>query len=285
MLKRRIAAAVIVQDGIAVQSVGFQRYLPVGRPEIAVEFLSHWGADEIVLLDISASRQGRVVSPELVKRVAARCLVPLAIGGGIGSVEDIDRLLQAGADKVCINRALFQAPDFVTAAAQKFGNQCVVASIDVQGGEVYDYLSASTAGLDPLTFARRAESLGAGEILLNAVERDGRRGGFDVDLNAVVSAGLTIPVIALGGAGTPGHFREVFQRTNVRAACAANFFHHSEHSIIRLKAALLNDGPAVRLETGATYAEAACDGEGRLLKKSDDELERLLYIRIEKEII
>jgi len=285
MLKRRIAAAVIVKDGIVVQSIGFQRYLPVGRPEIAVEFLSHWGADEIILLDISATRQRRVVSPELVKRVAARCLVPLAVGGGIGAVEDIERLLQAGADKVCINRALFQAPEFVTAAAQKFGNQCVVASIDVAGGMVYDYLKASTGGLDPLTFARRVESLGAGEILLNAVERDGQRGGFDVELNAVVSAGLTIPVIALGGAGTPGHFKEVFERTNVRAACAANFFHYSEHSIIRLKAALLNDGPAVRLETSATYEDASSDGEGRLIKKSDDELERLLYIRIEKEII
>ena len=181
--------------------------------------------------------------------------------------------------------ALFQAPDFVTAAAQKFGNQCVVASIDVAGGKVYDYPTASAGNLDPLVVARRAESLGAGEILLNAVERDGRRGGFDIDLNAVVSAGLTIPVIALGGAGTPVHFKQVFERTNVRAACAANFFHYSEHSIIRLKAALLNDGPAVRLETSATYGDASCDDEGRLLKKSDDELERLLYIRIEKEII
>lgn len=285
MLKRRIAAAVIVKDGIAVQSIGFQRYLPVGRPEIAVEFLSHWGADEIVLLDISATRQRRVVAPELVKRVAVRCLVPLAVGGGIGCVEDIDRLLQAGADKVCMNRALFQAPDFVTTAAHKFGDQCVVASIDVSGGKVYDYLTASAGGVDPLTFARRAESLGAGEILLNAVDRDGRRGGFDVALNATVSAGLRIPVIALGGAGTPEHFREVFQRTNVRAACAANFFHYSEHSIIRLKAELLKDGPAVRLETSATYGDATCDAEGRLLKKPDEELERLLYIRIEKEII
>jgi cyclase len=217
--------------------------------------------------------------------VSARCLVPLAVGGGIGSVEDIDRLLQAGADKVCVNRALLQAPELVAAAAQKFGNQCVVASIDVSGGEVHDYLKGSTGGLDPLAFARRAEGLGAGEILLNAVARDGRRGGFDIELNAAVSAGLTIPVIALGGAGTPEHFREVFQRTNVRAACAANFFHYSEHSIIRLKAELLNDGPTVRLETSATYGGATSDGEGRLLKKSDDELERLLYIRIEKEII
>jgi imidazole glycerol-phosphate synthase subunit HisF len=285
MLKRRIAAAVIVKDGIAVQSIAFSRYLPVGRPEVAVEFLSQWGVDEIVLLDISATREGRVVSPELVKRVAARCLVPLAVGGGIGSVEDIDGLLQAGADKVCVNRALSRTPEFVTAAAQKFGNQCIVASIDVRAGKVHDHLSSSAVNLGPLAFARRAEALGAGEILLNAVDRDGQRNGFDLDLNAEVSAGLTIPVIALGGAGRPTDFQEVFQRTQVRAACAANFFHYSEHSVIRLKAELVNNDLAVRLETSATYREASCDGEGRLLKKADQELERLLYIRIEKETI
>jgi cyclase len=285
VLKRRIAAAVIVKDGIAVQSIDFRRYLPVGRPEIAVEFLSQWGVDEIILLDISATREGRVVSPELVKRVAARCLVPLAVGGGIGTVEDIDGLLQAGADKVCINRALVRTPDFVTAAAQKFGNQCIVASIDVRGGKVHDYLGETTTKLDPLDLARRAEALGAGEILLNAVDRDGQRNGFDIELCSQISAGLTIPVIALGGAGRPAHFQDLLRRTQVRAACAANFFHYSEHSVIRLKSELVGSDLNVRLETSATYREASSDAEGRLLKKPDEELERLLYIRIEKEII
>jgi cyclase len=285
MLKRRIAAAVVVKDGLAVQSLGFDRYLPVGRPEIAVEFLSQWGADEIVLLDITATREKRVVSTELIKRVSARCLVPLAVGGGITSVEDIDGLLQAGADKVCVNQALFADGGFITAAARKFGNQCIIASIDVRGGRVFDHLAGRPTELEPLALARRAEALGAGEILLNVVDRDGARSGFDIGLNAAVSAGVTIPVIALGGAGQPAHFEELLRKTGVQAACAANFFHYSEHSIIRLKAELVKKGLLVRLETSATYAEGASDAEGRLLKKSDETLEHLLYVRIEKEII
>jgi cyclase len=264
----------------------------VGRPEIAVEFLNQWGIDEIIMIDISARRAGLVISPELVKRASASCLVPLTVGGGIGRLADIDALLQAGADKVCMNRVLRDDPAFVTEAARKFGNQCIVASVDALAEpgrdgafRVYDYLGGGTAGADLGGWLAEAEARGAGEVLLNAVHRDGSREGFDIALIRAASARLTIPVIALGGAGHVSHFKQALRDTTAQAVCAANFFHYMEHSVIATKAALVRDKIAVRLETKATYADAALDAAGRLAKRPDDVLEHLLYVRIEKEII
>jgi cyclase len=289
MLRRRVVAALVVREGIVVQSLGFSRFLPVGRPEIAAEFLNQWGVDEILLVDISATRNATTISAELVRRVSRACFVPLTVGGGIRRVEDIDALLQAGADKVSLNRVIHERPELVTTAARKFGDQCIVASLDVKsdggGPRIYDYLTGRCRHQDPVELARHVQGLGAGEILLNAVDRDGAGKGFDVAMNAAVSAAVTIPVIAMGGAGHPAHFPEVFDRTGVRAACAGNFFHYTEHSVVTTKAELVRRGQRVRLETKATYADAEFDPAGRLSKKPDDVLERLLYVRIEKEVI
>lgn len=292
MLKRRIAAALLVKDGWVVQSMGFHRYLPVGRPEIAASYLNQWGVDEIILLDLSATRRGEVICDKMVRRVSETCLVPLAVGGGIQRIEHIDRLLQAGADKVCLNQLLMREPELVTSAALKFGNQCIVASLDViaeagapSGYAVYDYLAARSRGIDVLAQAQRLEALGAGELLLNAVGRDGTGQGFEVELYRRLASQVGIPVIALGGAGSLDHFAELFDHSQVRAACAGNFFHYTEHSVITTKAHLKRLGHTVRLETQADYRDAAFDQSGRLEKKPEDFLERLLYVRIEPEVI
>ena len=289
MLKRRIIALVVISDNIAVQSIGFRQYLPLGRPEIAIEYLVRWGVDEIILVDISASRGERGPNNEMVRRVSMNCHVPLTVAGGIKSVRQIGELLASGADKVCINHAARSKPSFITDAASQYGNQCVVASIDVAMGKnnepwVYDYLKSSLTDEKPTDQARWMQEAGAGEILLNSVERDGSYLGYDNELIASVLDATTIPIIAVGGAGIPAHFVESFSVTGISALAAANIFHFWEHSITVIKSQIDLDVP-IRRETGFNYFEARTDPEGRLLKKHDNDLEQMLYVKINQEVI
>ncbi len=289
MLKRRVVAVVNVQDGIAVQSVGFKKYLPVGRPEIAVEFLGQWGIDEIVLIDISATKRGDGPDMKMVERVAKKCFVPLTVGGGINQLRHVDQLIHGGADKVSLNHALYENSGLVSEIGKVFGAQCVVVSIDTinkaSGYRVYDYLGEYKTSHSVKHYAQLAAEWGAGEILLNSVDRDGAGIGFDTHLVSDVCEAVNIPVICVGGAGSPQHFVEVFKSTKVHAAAAANFFHFSEHSVTVTKSALAKEGIPIRHDTHADYASAMLDSRGRLLKKSDAELENLLFERIEKEVI
>lgn len=289
MLKKRVVAVVIVRDGIAVQSIGFKRYLPVGKPEIAVEFLGQWGVDEIVLIDISASTRGDGPDTKMVERVAKRCFVPLTVGGGINQLRHVDQLIHGGADKVSLNHALYENSGLVSEVGKVFGAQCVVVSIDAiktaNGYHVYDYLDKCETSHSVKNYARLAAEWGAGEILLNSVDRDGSGIGFDTVLIGELCESVNIPVICVGGAGSSQHFVEVFESTKVHAAAAANFFHFSEHSVTVTKSALAKSGILIRHDTHADYASAMLDSRGRLLKKSDAELENLLFERIEKEVI
>jgi cyclase len=288
MLKKRIIANVVVKDGIVVQSINFNKYLPVGKPEIAIDFFNRWGVDEIIYTDISASVNGNIPDCELVKRMSAKCFVPLTVGGGISDIPHIRELMHCGADKISLNSAAFRNPKLVTAAAHIFGNQCIVISIDavlVNGKYfVYDYQSKSPTDLSPEKFAGFMEEKGAGEILINSVDRDGSYLGFDHQLINSVCNAVDIPVICCGGAKNAGDFIEVFKHTGVSAAAAANFFHFSEHSIIKTKASIIPHIP-LRLDTQATYSEANFDQDYRLLKKPDNVLEDMLFTKIEKEII
>lgn len=288
MLRKRIVATLVVCEGIVVQSLGFRCYLPVGRPAIAVEFLSDWGADEIVLLDISASRQGRGPDYAMVRDAARKCRVPLTVGGGITGIEHITELIHCGADKVCVNQVLFQQAGFVAAAARVFGNQCIIGSIDAcsvaQGYRVYDYLSGGVRNLAPAEFARRLQEEGIGEIFINSVDRDGSYAGFDLALVNEVCAAVSVPVICCGGAGKARHFVDVLTNTGASAAAAGNMLHFTEHSIITLKAMISGSVP-VRHESAASYAGSLFDEDGRLRKKDDAELEAMRFIRIEKEVI
>jgi len=289
MLKRRIIATVVVLDGIAVQSIGFCRYLPLGRPEIAVEFLDRWGVDEINLVDISASRAMRGPDNDMVMRVAKNCHVPLTVAGGIHNNDQIGQLLSSGADKVVINTAARSEPKFVTSAAQLFGNQCIVVSIDAIRDEqgdlwVYDYLEGALISEVPADQAVRMQDAGAGEILLNSVDRDGSYSGFDLGLIASVVNAVTVPVTAAGGAGQPAHFADGFTSTGVSGLAAANFFHFWEHSITIMKSCLDESIP-IRRETAFDYTNSVTDLTGRLKKKSDEALKKMLYIQVDKEVI
>lgn len=280
---------VIVRDGIAVQSIGFRRYLPLGRPEIAVEFLDRWGIDEIVLADISASRAGRGPDDEMVRRVARTCNVPLTVAGGISSTDHISRLLSSGADKVAINHAARAAPELITKAAHLFGTQCVVASIDAAPDcagvhRVHDYIAGKLTHDTPAELAHRMQEIGAGEILLNSVERDGSYRGFDIALIRSVVEAVTLPVIAVGGAGNLWHFTEAFSTTGVSALAAGNIFHFWEHSVTIVKSSI-NLAIPIRRETNFSYSDAQTDPDGRLRKKSDETLQQMLYFRIKPEVI
>lgn len=288
MLKKRIVAILVIKDGMLVQSLGFSQYLPVGSPQVAVEFLDEWGIDEIILLNISATRNGDHPDYRMVRNVAMRCKVPLAVGGGISSVDQIFELMRSGADKISFNQAGLHRPELIVEAAKIFGDQCVVVSIDaikVNGNYcVYDYLQRKPRQELVVDFAKYLQDIGAGEILINSIDRDGAKSGFDLDLINSICDAVKVPVICCGGVGRPQHFIEALNNTNVSAVAAANFFHFTEHSVTMAKA-LINRTTPVRHETYFRYNNSHFDSSGRLLKRDERELEELLYFRIEKEII
>lgn len=288
MLKKRVVASVIVRNGIVVQSVGFERYLPVGRPDIAIEFLNSWGIDEIILLDISASKSNYRPDANMVKKASKKCYVPLTVGGGIKNIEHITELMHCGADKISLNQAAINNRSLITDAAHIFGDQCVVVSIDAvktsQGYKIYDYINKKSLDLIPSDFARELQERGAGEILINSVDRDGSYAGYDLQLIDDVCSKVSIPVTSAGGAKNAYDMITVFEKTAVSAASAANFFHFTEHSVNTTKA-VINKKLKIRLETFADYKDNLFDNNLRLVKKTDKDLEDLLYIKIEKEII
>jgi imidazole glycerol-phosphate synthase subunit HisF len=289
MLNKRLGGAVIVKNGIAVQSIGFNKYLPIGKPEIVVEFLNKWGIDEITILDISASSKKKSFDIELLKRCSKFSFVPIAVGGGIKSINDIDELIKNGADKVCLNNSLFVNLDLLKRAAEKYGNQCIVAVVDfvkIEGQYfVYDYRKKSSTGIKVSDWVKILEDNNAGEILLQSIDRDGMYNGFDINMYKDVSAISNIPIIALGGAGSPNHFVELFDNTNISAAYAGNYLNFTEHSVITIKSVLLRNRIKIRLETNANYNDFNITDNNRIDKKSDDILEKLLYTKIEKEVI
>lgn len=289
MLKRRIVGVLIVKDNIVVQSIGFSRYLPVGNPEIVAEYLNQWGADEIILLDITATRNGRPPNFDLITKVAKHCRVPLTVGGGITTIEHIHKLMHCGADKVSFNHLALQNPQFLQHASSIFGTQSVVASIDAcifEGSyRVYDYSKDKILNVSPSDLASRLQTFGVGEIFLNSVDRDGKKSGFDIPLINHTNAQLSIPLIVSGGAGSPDHFVEVLSKTSASAVAAANIFHYFEHSLTIVKSQLMKYGHLIRFDEANLYEDSECDNLGRLMKKPDKCLESLLFQRIEEEKI
>ena len=288
MLKKRIAASLIIKDGIVVQSIGFKKFLPVGKPDIAIEFLNQWGIDEIILLDISATKNNLEPDYKMIKNAALNSHVPLTIGGGIKNVDQMKELMHCGADKIAINYAALTNRDLISEAAHVFGDQCVVVSIDAvkenDKYRVFDYVNKKTLDISVDKIAAEFQSLGAGEVLINSVDRDGSYLGYDVDLINSVCNVVTVPVICCGGAKHAKDFIRVFEETNVSAASAANFFHFTEHSVNVTKS-IIKKELDIRLETFADYKDSSYDVNMRLDKKSDEVLENMLFIRIKKEII
>lgn len=288
MLKKRIAANLVVRDGIVVQSIGFKKYLPVGKPLIAIEYLNQWGIDEIILTDISATKQRVKPNFSLIKEAAIKCHVPLTVGGGIKSIEDIKELMHCGADKISLNQSAHDNPGLVNQAAHVFGDQCIVVSVDGiktdNGYCVFDYSNQRSRNLSVVDFVKQVQENGAGEILINSVDRDGSYSGYDLDLINQVCEIATVPVICCGGAKNANDFIQVFNQTNVSAASAGNFFHFTEHSVNITKSVIKKE-INIRIETFADYLDANYDNDLRLNKKEDLVLEDMLFLRIEKEVI
>lgn len=250
MLTKRIIPCLDVKDGRVVKGINFLDLRDAGDPVETAKIYDQMRADEIVFLDITASHEKRSIMIDVVSRTAEQVFMPLTVGGGINSVEDIRALLNAGADKVSINSAAVKDPDLIRRAAEKFGNQCIVVAIDAkrkeQGWEVYVNGGRIPTGKDAIRWAKEAEDLGAGEILLTSMDADGTKDGYDIALTRAICESVNIPVIASGGAGSLDHFAEVFEQTSADAALAASVFHFGELSVGDVKNYLKEKGIRVR---------------------------------------
>jgi cyclase len=253
MLKMRVIPCLDVKDGRVVKGVNFNDLVDAGDPVAQARFYDREGADELTFLDITASVDRRDALFDAISRTAEHCFMPLTVGGGVRTVEDIRKLLLAGADKVSINTAAVQHPEFVRAAAEKFGSQCIVVAIDAkQVGadrfEIFTHGGREATGLDAVAWAERMAAFGAGEILLTSMDRDGTRAGFDLALTRRVADAVSIPVIASGGVGTLDHLAQGIQQGHATGVLAASIFHFGEFSIKQAKAYLARAGIPVRLE-------------------------------------
>jgi cyclase len=250
-LMNRVIACLDVKDGRVVKGVGFVNLRDEGDPVVLAERYEAQGADEIVYLDISATNEGRATLLDLVRRTAERLFIPLTVGGGMRSVDDIAAALRAGADKIAINSAGVRRPGLFTEAATRFGSQCVVASIDAKRNgaywEVYVNGGRQPTGLDAIEWSVTCAARGAGEILLTSIDRDGARIGYDLELLKAVASYATVPVIASGGAGSASDIRDAFTRGGADAALLAGLLHSGVTDIQSIKNALRADGISVRM--------------------------------------
>lgn len=257
MLTKRIIPCLDVTDGRVVKGVSFVNLRDAGDPVEVATMYDREGADELCFLDITASHENRKTIIDVVERTAERVFVPLTVGGGVCTLDDIRALLNAGADKVSINTAAVERPEFVMEAAERFGTQCIVVAIDAKhrtgpasSWEVFTHGGRKPTGIDVVEWAKRVEGYGAGEILLTSMDQDGRRTGYDLALTAAVSDAVSIPVIASGGVGTLDHLYDGFVTGKADAVLAASIFHYRTYTIPEAKAYLRGRGVTVRLTRG-----------------------------------
>ena len=251
MLAKRIIPCLDVRDGRVVKGVNFVNIRDAGDPVELARYYSDQGADEIVFLDITATSDARDTVADVVERTAARVFVPLTVGGGIRTLDDFQRLLRAGADKISVNSAAVKDPKLISQAAERFGSQCVVLAIDARlrpegWYEVVVAGGRTPTGIDAIQWAKEGQRLGAGEILLTSMDADGTKAGFDLDMTRAVTQAVSIPVIASGGCGSLEHFAQVFEATGCDAALAASLFHFGELTVPQVKEYLAGRGIPVR---------------------------------------
>lgn len=251
MLAKRIIPCLDVEGGRVVKGVHFVDLRDAGDPVELAAFYDREGADELVFLDITASHEGRDTKVELAGRTGDEVFIPYTIGGGINTLDDIRNILKAGADKVSINTAAVEDPTLITRAAERFGTQCIVVAVDGRGRpdgtwEVYTHGGRTPTGIDVVEWAGKVEELGAGEIMLTSMDRDGTKLGYDIPMTRAVCDRVSIPVIASGGAGELAHLAEAILNTGCDAVLAASIFHYEEHSIAEAKKYLASQGIVVR---------------------------------------
>lgn len=257
MLAKRIIPCLDVKDGRVVKGISFIKLRDAGDPVECAKIYEEQGADELVFLDITASHEKRDIIIEIIEKTAGEVSMPLTVGGGVRTLDDIKRLLRAGADKVSINTTAVEDPEFIKKAAQRFGTQCIVVAIDAKSRgqektqnnwDVYTYGGRNNTGIDVIHWAKIVEELGAGEILLTSMDRDGTKNGYDLDLTFNVSENVSIPVIASGGAGRLEHLYLAFKEGKADAVLAASIFHFGEFTISQTKKFLKEKGIHVRIE-------------------------------------
>lgn len=250
MLAKRIIPCLDVAQGRVVKGKNFIHLKDAGDPVELAAYYDKEGADELVFLDITASHEERKTIVEVVRNTAKEVFIPLTVGGGISSVEDIRRLLKAGADKISLNTAAVRDPALIREASRVFGTQCIVVAVDAKrtgdGWEVFTYGGRRGTGIDVISWVKQAEELGAGEILLTSMDRDGTNEGYDLELTAAVSEGINIPVIASGGAGSLRHLLEGVTLGKADGALAASIFHYRKYTIAEAKEYLKENGVVVR---------------------------------------
>lgn len=252
MLTKRIIPCLDVKEGRVVKGVQFVELRDAGDPVELAKFYNEQGADELVFLDISASHEGRETMIDVVRKTASEVAIPFTVGGGIRTLDDMKRILRAGADKVSINTSAILNPQLIKEGSDFFGAQCIVVAIDARFSEedntwmVYTHGGRNKTELTAVEWAQKAQELGAGEILLTSMNQDGEKTGFDLGLTKAVRDAVTVPVIASGGAGNKEHFREVLQDIDADAALAASIFHYKETSVAEVKAYLREKGVHVR---------------------------------------
>jgi imidazole glycerol-phosphate synthase subunit HisF len=253
MLKTRVIPCLDVKDGRVVKGVNFVDLVDAGDPVESARAYDAAGADELCFLDITASHENRATILDVVRRVAEVCFMPITVGGGVRAVEDVRALMLAGADKVSINTAAVKDPNVVARAAEKFGSQAIVVAIDAKGVgggrfEIFTHGGRNATGIDAVDFARRVAALGAGEILLTSMDRDGAKSGYDLALTRAVSEAVPIPIIASGGVGTLEHFVEGVREGGASAVLAASVFHFGTFSIAAVKQRMAEAGVPVRID-------------------------------------
>ena len=250
MLKNRIIPCLDVKNGRVVKGINFVDLKDAGDPVEQAKIYSEGGADEICFLDITASNENRDTIYDVVERTSKNCFVPLTVGGGIRSIEDINKLLNCGADKVSINTAAVQNPKMIEESSKKFGSQCIVVAIDAkkngESWEIFTHGGRNSTGVNAVEFALKMENCGAGELLVTSMDKDGTQSGYDIDLMRIISSNINIPIIASGGVGTLDHFLEGI-KSGASAVLAASIFHFGAYSIKEAKQHLASKGIPVRI--------------------------------------
>ena len=252
MITKRIIPCLDVKDGRVVKGVNFLGLADVSSPVKLAEYYSECGADELVFYDITASYEGRALFTDILREVASKIFIPLTVGGGINTIDDFDRVLKCGADKVSVNSGAIRNPELIREAAQKYGNQCVVISADIKRVDgvfrVFAKGGRENTGMEAISWIKKCVELGAGEVVVNSIDTDGVKGGFDIEMLKAVCEAVNVPVIASGGAGSVQHFINLFKAIpDIDAGLAASVFHFGEIEIKDLKKDLRNNDITVRL--------------------------------------